>query len=137
MTERVTYEEAAKILDCHISNVPKLVRRGELTSSGTRRGALSRVEVDALAHRRSAKKQREHSSQLRGPRGSITGRTRTTSGSLPRQVAELVGITKPAVLKRIHRGKLPAVQGGGRFWVRYDHLELVERARLAQRVRHP
>jgi len=36
----------------------------------------------------------------------------------------MVGITKPAILKRIHRGKLPAVQDGGRFWVRYDHLEL-------------
>ena len=29
----VTYAEAAAILGCHVSNVPKLIRKGELTKA--------------------------------------------------------------------------------------------------------
>jgi hypothetical protein len=52
----ITYERAASILGCHISNVPKLIRKGELTSSrrSSRRNLLSldQAEVEALAERR-------------------------------------------------------------------------------------
>jgi hypothetical protein len=36
MSPRLTYEQAAAILGCHFSNVAKLVRKGDLTSSGKR-----------------------------------------------------------------------------------------------------
>lgn len=55
----------------------------------------------------------------------------------PRQVAELLGVTRPAVQGRIHRDRLPAVANGGRFWVRRDLLEQVEAARLVRRTRRP
>lgn len=34
MRHSLTYAEAATLLDCHVSNVPKLIRRGLLTSHG-------------------------------------------------------------------------------------------------------
>ena len=55
----------------------------------------------------------------------------------PSQVAELLGVTKPAVQGRINRGRLPAVKNGGRFWVRRDLLEQVEAARLVRKTRRP
>ena len=55
----------------------------------------------------------------------------------PRQVAELLGVTRPAVQGRIRRGTLPAVESGGRFWVRRDLLEQVEAARLVRETRRP
>ena len=51
------------------------------------------------------------------------------------QVAALLGVTRPAVSGRIHRGTLPATENGGRFWVRRDRLEQVEAARLARKTR--
>jgi len=36
MSRGLTYEQAAAILGCHFSNVAKLVRKGELTSTGKR-----------------------------------------------------------------------------------------------------
>ena len=38
---------------------------------------------------------------------------------------------------RIHRGKLPALENGGLDWVRRDHLEMVEAARLVRKARRP
>jgi hypothetical protein len=32
----ITYTQAASILDCHFSNVAKLIRTGDLTSTGQR-----------------------------------------------------------------------------------------------------
>ena len=40
MFTQISYEQAAAILGCHVSNVAKLVTKGELTSSG-KRGASS------------------------------------------------------------------------------------------------
>ena len=45
---------------------------------------------------------------------STTAPTPTTSGS-HKQVADLLGVTKPAVQGRINRGRLPATKNGGRF----------------------
>lgn len=53
----------------------------------------------------------------------------------PRWVAELLRVTRPAVMGRIHRGKLPAVENGGRFRRRQDLLEQVEAARLVRMTR--
>ena len=54
-----------------------------------------------------------------------------------RQVAELLGVTKPAVIGRITRERLPAVRNGGRLWVRRDCFEQVEAARLVRKTRRP
>ncbi len=127
----LTYEQAAAILGCHVSNVVKLVTKGQLTSRGrVRDGALDRSEVEALAQRRAqerealaARPRRKH--QRMDPRPDHEHEWLS-----PRQVAELLGVTRPAVQARIHRGTLPAVGIGGRFWVRRDLLEQVEAARL-------
>ena len=49
MSDGLTYEQAAAILGCHVSNVAKLVRKGDLTSTGKRGASLSREQVDALS----------------------------------------------------------------------------------------
>jgi hypothetical protein len=54
VTTRISYEQAAVILGCHCSNVAKLIRKGELTSTGKRGASLSREQVEALAERRTA-----------------------------------------------------------------------------------
>ena len=51
------------------------------------------------------------------------------------EVARLIGLTRPRVMRRIHFGRLPATRVGHRWWVRTDRLELVERVRLPQRMR--
>ena len=57
MSHALTYAQAAAILECHLSNVAKLVAKGQLTSRGqVRDGALDRPEVEALAERRAAKR---------------------------------------------------------------------------------
>ena len=56
-------------------------------------------------------------------------------GLSPRRVAELLGVKTASGQGRIHRGTLPAEDNGGRFWVRRDHLEQVEAARLVRKTR--
>jgi excisionase family DNA binding protein len=115
MSDALTYEQAAAILGCHFSNVAKLIRKGDLTSTGKRGASLSREQVEALGERRAAE------------RAAKAGRTSRTYQrvdlrpdrehewlSVP-QVAQLLGVTRPAVSGRIHRGKLPATEKGGRF----------------------
>ena len=133
---RVTYAQAATILGCHVSNVPKLIRRGLLTSTGQRGGSLNRDQVEALAQARA----KESAALTRRPRGYQRVDHRPDQDHewlTPRQVAELVGVTPTAVRQRIHRERLPAVENGGRYWVRRDLLEQVEAARLVWRTRRP
>ena len=52
----------------------------------------------------------------------------------PAQVADLVGVTSQAIRTRLKLGTMPGVQLAGRWWVRADHLEMFERARLARRM---
>jgi len=61
----------------------------------------------------------------------------TVSRRTLRQVAGLLGVTRPAVRGRIHRGTLPAVENGVRFWVGRDHPEQAEAARLLRKTRRP
>jgi len=49
----------------------------------------------------------------------------------------MLGVTRPAVSGRIQRGKLPATENGGRYWVRRDLLEQVEAARLVRKLGDP
>jgi hypothetical protein len=86
MPEWVTQTEAAAILGCHVSNIPKLLRKGILTSrKATRRSlpSIDRGEVEAWADRRS----RERDMRASRPRARINAlaiaRTRITSGFPP------------------------------------------------------
>ena len=137
MSEWVTYQQAAYILGCHVSNVPKLVARGELTSTGKRGRSFARDQVEDLARRRAAEREARTARPPRkyqrvDHRPDLDHEWLTTS-----QVAELLGVTKPAVVGRITRDRLPAVRNGGRLWVRRDLLEQVEAARLARKTRRP
>ena len=57
MSDGLTYEQAAAILGCHFSNVAKLIRKGDLTSTGKRGASLNREQVEALAERRAAERE--------------------------------------------------------------------------------
>jgi len=135
MSQGVTYEQVAAILGCHFSNVAKLVRKGDLTSSGKRGASLSREQVEALAERRAAERAAR---AARPPRKCqrVDHRPDAHHEWLSmREVAALLGVTRPAVQGRIHRGTLPAAENGGRFWVWRDLLEQVEAARLVRKTR--
>ena len=41
MSQALTCAQAADILGCHVSNVPKLIRKGQLTTTGKRGASLS------------------------------------------------------------------------------------------------
>ena len=136
MTNWVTYEQAAVILGCHVSNVPKLIGKGQLTSRGVsdrKLPSLSRAQVEALTERRAQARTSKPAKTLR-----VDHRPDQVHEWLAiRQVAELLGVTRPAVMGRIHRERLPAVESGGSYWVRRDLLEMVEAARLVSKTRRP
>ncbi len=137
MSHALTYEQSAAILSCHMSNVAKLVRKGELTSTGKRGASLDRAQVEALAERRAAE-QAARSALSPHKYQRVDHRPDHDHERLsPRQVAALLGVTRPAVQGRIHRSTLPATENGGRFWVRRDLLEQVEAAGLASQTRLP
>ena len=113
VSERVTYAEAAAILGCHFSNVAKLIRKGHLSSTRRRDGALLRADVEALALRR----QQQRAKPRQGPtlRG-VDHRPDTKHKWLTApQVAALVGLTSQAITKRIRRGTMPGVMNRGRI----------------------
>ena len=56
MGDALTYEQAAAILDCHVSNVAKLIRKGDLASTGKRGASLDREQVEGLAESRAAER---------------------------------------------------------------------------------
>ena len=130
MSHGLTYEQAAAILGCHFSNVAKLIRKGDLTSTGQRGASLSREQVEALAERRAAERE---AMAARSPRRyqRIDLRPDDEHEWLsPRQVAQLLGVTRPAVRSRVHRGTLPARRapcgqdrGRGDYRIGQDDLE--------------
>ena len=137
MSGWITYQQAAAILGCHISNVPKLVAKRHLQTRGYKQKSnLDRAEVEALAERRRAEGQRRI---LRQPASRAIDRRPDSDHEWlsTSQTASLLGVTTPAVLKRVHRDRLPAVTNLGRCWVRRDHLEMVEAARLVTKTRQP
>lgn len=137
----ITQREAAVLLGCHKSRVAKLVAQGLLTSRGTRSGSLNRRQVEQLAAWRAAAPERAEVArdrrQAEREAARVRGRTPDTVHewfSVP-QAAQLLGVSRVAVGRRCHRGTLPHTWFGGRRWIRRDLLELVERARRAQRTR--
>jgi len=133
----LTYEEAAAILGCHFSSVAKPIRKGEVTSTGRRGASSNRAQVEALAERALPGVRPEPAGHPRKYQRLALRPHRDHEWLSPRLVAELLGVTRPAVRGRIHRGTLPTVENGGRFWVRRDLLEQVEAARLAAKTRRP
>lgn len=136
MSQQVTYVEAAEILGCHLSNIAKLIRKGELTSTRRRKGALLRAEVETLAERRRmAREQLVPRPRTRRPIDRWPDQDHVWLQ--PNQVATLLDVTSQAVTARLRRGTLPGVARGRRWWVRQDQLERVVDARLASLTRRP
>lgn len=137
--ESLTYAQAAALLDCHVSNIPKYIRRGLLTSHGgrgTKGGSLDRREVEALAERRreeAAARERRRQEKSVDPRPDTMHDWLTVA-----EAAEVIGLTPDAVRKRAGKGKLPHVVHRGKVWVRWEHAELaanVRAARLTRKIR--
>lgn len=131
MPEWITVREAADILGVHMSAVPKMIRRGDLTPRD-RRPRLNRAAVVALRAARAAanEKQRQARRQTRllpqPPDADHEWLSAVEAG-------DLMGIGPAGVRVRARRGRLPCVTYGGRVWFRRDHLELVRRADQAKR----
>ena len=134
MSDRVSYAEAAEILGVHFSAIAKMRRRGELTTERRRGAALDRAEVEALAVRR-RQAGKPHRPQEREP---VDPRPDAEHEWLrPAKVAALLGMSEQGVTLRLRRGRMPGVHKGRHWWVRADHLEQVEAARLVSRTRRP
>lgn len=132
--DRVTYAQAATILGCHISNVPKLVHDGKLTSTGQRNAALDRRQVEAVARERA---------QERAAAAARAEQRRTPTPD-PRpdpihdwltcpEAAEIIGITPQAVAKRLRAEKMPGVFHGGQWWIQAQHAWVAANIRTAAR----
>lgn len=136
MSEWVTQREAAELLGVHVSLVPKIVRRGDLTPRRAR-PSLSRDQVLQLREQRD---QAEHERERRR-----ASRSEPRSGPLPPDddhqwlpapaAAAVLGCSVVALRARGVRGRLPSTLAGGRRWFRLDHIELAVRAHVAQQRR--
>jgi excisionase family DNA binding protein len=125
MSDWITVREAAEILGVHISAVPKMVRRGDLTPR-KRRPRLRRVEVEAL---RDARLKPRPSKQRRtGPKPPDEDH----DWLLAPAAAAVFGCSVVAVRARAVRGRVPSTLHDGRRWFRLDHIELVVRAQVAR-----
>lgn len=135
-----TGEPSGHIAGPHLpggSRDPRLPRepRAQADSQGV--GDLSREQVDALAERRAAERAARPARSPRKYQRVDHRPVQDHEWLAPRQVAELLGVTRPAVQGRIHRGTLPATENGGRYWVRRDLLEQGEAARFVRKTRRP
>lgn len=130
VAEWITVREAAQILDVHMSALPKMVRRGDLTKR-EQRPVLNRAEVVAYRDARQAAQvaaQKRATVGLRQPDDHHDWLT-------PDQAAEVMGVSPVALNARARRGRIPSVVFKRRRWYRRDHLELVLRAHAAERFR--
>lgn len=144
VSQRVSYAEAAEILGVHFSAVAKMRRRGELITVRRRGAALDRGEVEALAERRRLEREKRDARQagrLVAAEAAVRERAcwpDTVHDWLrPSEVARLLDVSHTAVIQMLHRGRLPGVALGSRWWVRRDQLELALDARLARWTREP
>jgi hypothetical protein len=119
MSEWVTHEQAAAIFGCHRSNVGKFIQRGELTSrkaANRKLPSLDRAQVEVVAVRRSQEREARASAPPRRYQRVDHRPDDVHEWLSTRQVAELLGVTKGAVVRRINPERLPAVENGGRIW---------------------
>ena len=127
----MTHREAALLLGVHVSLIPKMLRRGDLTSR-RKRPSLSRDQVVALAvARRAAAAARER----RRPLVDMTGPQPPDDEHewlLVPTAAVVLGCSEGALKMRANRGRVPYMVHGGRRWFRLDQLELLVRAQVAR-----
>lgn len=124
MSDWITHREAAEILGCHVSLIPKMIRRGDLASR-RERPSLRRADVEKLRERRVAPK------PSKPKRGAPQPPDSEHDWLLAPEAGALMGVSAEAVRVRARRGRLPSEVHDGRRWFRRDHLELVARARNA------
>ena len=127
----VTHREAALLLGVHVSLIPKMLRRGDLTSR-RKRPSLSRDEVLELAtarkERAAERERRRKIPRLAGPRPP----DEEHEWLLVPTAAVVLGCSEGALRMRANRGRVPFTVQGGRRWFRLDHLELLVRAQVAR-----
>jgi hypothetical protein len=129
MSDWVTVREAAEILGVHMSAIPKMIRRGDLTPR-EQRPRLRLSDVERLRDARAARKQ-------------VSARQRWMPAPpddehewlLAPAAAAVLGCSVGAVRARAVRGRVPSMLSDGRRWFRLDHLELVVRAQAARATR--
>lgn len=126
MSEWITAREAAEILGVHISAVPKMVRRGDLTPR-KKRPTLLRADVEALRDVRATPP------EPKPPRREPQPPDQEHDWLDAYGAAYVMGVGREAVRVRARRGKLPSEVHDGRRWFRRDHLELVKRADAVKR----
>jgi hypothetical protein len=136
VSEWITAREAAAILGVHKSNIPKMLRRGELTKR-RQRPILNRAEVIACRDAREAAcralaEAREKAREPRRPRPPDSKH----DWLLADAAAAVMGISRVAVNARARREQLPSAKSDGRRWYRRDHLELLLRSQTASRDRN-
>ena len=133
MADWITQREAADILGCHVSLIPKMLRRGDLTSR-PERPSLRRADVEAVRDRRlalvAAQTNRPDKREVQPP-------DNVHDWLLAPEAGEFMGVGPEAVRVRARRGKLPSELHEGRRWFRRDHLELVRRADHVKRGAAP
>lgn len=125
MSDRVTYAQAAEVLGCHVSNVPKLVAKGYLVSERRRDGALDLYDVLRLREFRLE----EATGGVPGARPASASPDEQHDWLAPSDVAARLGVTPQAILQRARRGRLPAVRRGHPYWIRAEHAEILLNAR--------
>lgn len=127
----MTHREAALLLGVHMSLIPKMLRRGDLTSR-RKRPSLSRDEVLELAtarkERAAERERRRKIPRLAGPRPP----DEEHEWLLVPTAAVVLGCSEGALRMRANRGRVPFTVQGGRRWFRLDHLELLVRAQVAR-----
>lgn len=134
MAEWITAREAAQILGVHLSAIPKMIRRGDL-SKRPQRPVLNRAEVIAYRDARRAAQQAPPTPRpFKGPPALPDHEHDWLSSE---GAAMIMGVSRVAVNARARRGRIPSVLLNGRRWYRRDHLELVLRAAAAKRERRP
>lgn len=132
MSGWITHREAAEILGVHVSLIPKMLRRGDLTSRQERR-SLRRSDVEAL------KVLRAQPRLAPEPKSPWVAQPPSWEHDWLNsdEAAELLGLGRSGVSYRVQRGKLPNELHDGRRWFRRDHIELVKHADQARRDGRP
>ena len=136
----VTHREAAELLGVHVSLIPKMLRRGDLTSR-IESPSLSRRQVLELAATRAAEAAARAAEAAERERRRATPRPATPRPPdeqhewlLAPLAAVVLGCSEIALHGRASRGQVPFTLHGGRRWFRLDLLELLLRARAALRT---
>lgn len=134
MAEWITAREAADVLGVHLSAVPKMIRRGDLTKRH-RRPILNRAQVIALRDARLEVPRATRPS--RAPKGPPRPPDEVHDWLTSTEAGAVMGVSSVAVNARARRGRLPSEVANGRRWFRQDHLDLMLRADAAKRRRLP